>query len=148
MVRRMMFSFAALFFALLVRAEVIDIDNAETARLLTAGVPVIDIRTVREWQESGILPGSHLLTLVDEQGRADPAAWLKQVQRVARPNQPLIVICRSGNRTRLASQILSEQAGYRTVYNVKNGILAWASEGRRLTPAASAMAACPSGMNC
>ncbi|MEF8698007.1 MAG: rhodanese-like domain-containing protein [Candidatus Accumulibacter sp. UW26] len=148
MIGRMMFSFGAAFFALLVRAEVVDIDNAEMARLVAAGVPVIDIRTASEWQETGIVPGSRLLTLFDEQGRADPAAWLKQVQQVARPDQALIIICRSGNRTRVASQFLSGQSGYRRVYNVKSGLRAWASEGRPLTPAAATMAACPVGANC
>ena len=34
---------------------------------------VIDIRTQPEWEETGIVPGSKLLTYFDERGRADPA---------------------------------------------------------------------------
>ena len=63
--------------ALAVRAEVIDIDNAQLAQLMKSGVTVIDIRTKPEWEETGILPGSQLLTFFDERGKADPAAWLK-----------------------------------------------------------------------
>lgn len=129
-------------------ADVVDIDNAELARLAAAGVPVIDIRTESEWKETGIVPGSRLITLFDERGRADAPAWLEKVRSVAPPEQPVIVICRSGNRTKAASQLLSQQAGYRTVYNVKAGIRAWAGEKRPLAPAAAALAACPAGARC
>jgi rhodanese-related sulfurtransferase len=67
---------------------------------------------------------------------------------VAKPDQPVIVICRSGNRTRAASQFLSQQAGYQKVYNVKGGIRSWVSEARPLTPAPSVLATCPPGTSC
>lgn len=148
MVQRPLFWFLSLLLALPLRAEVVDIDNAELARLAGAGVPVIDIRTAGEWKETGILPGSRLLTYFDEHGRADPPAWLQQVQAVAGPDQPVIVICRSGNRTRAASQFLSQQAGYQKVYNVKGGIRSWVSEARPLTPVPSVLATCPPGTSC
>lgn len=119
------------------QAGVVDIDNVELARLSAAGVPVIDIRTAAEWRESGVIAGSHLLTFFDANGRADPPAWLNRVKAVASMEQPVIVICRSGNRTRPASQFLSTQGGYRTVYNVARGIRAWAAEGRALAPVSS-----------
>ena len=62
MIRGPAFSLAALLLALSVRAEVIDIDNGELARLSAAGVPIIDIRTVAEWQQSGVVQGSRLIT--------------------------------------------------------------------------------------
>jgi len=37
---------------------VIDIDNAELNKLISAGVPLIDLRTPPEWQQTGILAGS------------------------------------------------------------------------------------------
>jgi rhodanese-related sulfurtransferase len=150
MTRHLVFPFfAALLalFALAARADVVDIGNAELARLAIAGVPIIDIRTEGEWKESGIVPGSKLITLFDEKGRPDPA-WLEKVKGVAKPDQPVIVICRSGNRTKVASQMLSQQGGYQKVYNVKDGIRVWAKEGRTMSPAATAVAACPAGARC
>jgi len=130
------------------RAEIIDIDNAELAKLAASGVPVIDIRTAPEWQATGIVPGSHLLTFFDERGKADPAAWLEKAKAIARPGDPLIVICRSGNRTREVSRFLSQQAGYAKVYNVRNGIQAWAGEGRPIASAAPALASCRKTKTC
>lgn len=132
----------------LAQAAVTDIDNAELAKLMASGVPVIDIRTAPEWQQSGIVPGSHLLTFFDERGQANPGAWLATAKNIAKANEPVIVICRTGNRTKAVSRFLSDQAGYAQVYNVRSGIVAWAREGRALAPASNALAVCPTGKMC
>ena len=147
MIRRLVFVLLVALTASAARADIVDIDNAELARLAISGVPVIDIRTEGEWKETGIVPGSKLITLFDEKGRPDPA-WLEKVKGIAKPDQPVIIICRSGNRTKAASQMLAQQAGYQKVYNVKDGIRGWAKEGRTMSPATSAVAACPAGARC
>ncbi|WP_194266323.1 rhodanese-like domain-containing protein [Dechloromonas sp. H13] len=134
--------------ALTARAEVIDIDNAELARLMKDGVTVIDIRTLPEWEETGILSGSKLLTFFDERGKADPAAWLEKVKPLAKPGDPVVVICRSGNRTKPVSQFLSQQAGYARVYNVKSGIKGWLKDNGAVVPATSSIAACRAAKTC
>jgi len=130
------------------RADVVDIDNAELAKLAAAGVPVIDIRTRPEWEQTGIVPGSHLLTFFDERGQADPAAWLERAKAISKPGDPVVVICRTGNRTKVVSQFLSQRAGYAKVYNVRNGIVAWTKEGRPVGSAAPALAACRAAKTC
>ncbi len=132
----------------LAHAEVFDIDNAQLDKLLKSGVPIIDIRLQAEWEETGIVPNSKLLTFFDQSGRYDAAAWLDKVKNIAKPTDPLIVICRSGNRTKPVSQFLSQQAGYQTVYNVKNGIRAWMANGGALSPAAQSIAACRTAKTC
>lgn len=118
--------------ALPLRAEIIDIDSAALEKLLAAGVPLVDIRTAEEWQETGVIPGSHPITLFDRQGRFDAPTFLGAVGQVAAPDAPVIVICRSGNRTRMASRLLDE-ANYRRVYNVRQGMRAWMADRRPLT---------------
>lgn len=134
--------------ALTARAEVTDIDNAELDRLMKAGATVIDIRTAPEWEETGIVTGSHLLTFFDERGRYDAATWLEQVKRVAKPGDPVVVICRTGNRTKPVSQFLDKQAGYTKVYNVRNGIKAWIGSGAPVAPARETLAACRAAKTC
>lgn len=130
------------------RAEIIDIDSEQLARLQASGVPLVDIRTEGEWRETGIVPGSRLLTFFDERGQANPAAWLDQMKRISSADKPVAVICRSGNRTQAVSRFLSDQAAYRTVYNVKSGIRQWIKEGRPLMPAAPILAACAAKKAC
>lgn len=120
--------------ALIAQAEVISIDNEELARMSARGVPVVDVRTEGEWKESGVLPGSRLLTFFDEAGRSNPPQWLEKVKAYAKPDQPVVVICRSGRRSLAAAQYLSEQAGYKTVYNVSKGMNGWLGEGRPVVP--------------
>lgn len=145
---RFLFTCLILMSASSVRAEIIDIENAALASLSASGTAVIDIRTAPEWEESGIVPGSRLLTYFDEHGNADPAAWLAKVKGFAKPADPVIVICRSGRRSKAASQFLSEQAGYAKVYNVKHGIAGWTKEGRPVVPAAPVLASCRKAKTC
>lgn len=121
-----------------VQAEVINIDNAELVRLAASGVSVIDIRTAPEWKESGVLAGSKLMTFFDEKGQVDVPAWLEQLKTVVKPGQPVILICRSGNRSRVAAQFLTQQTPYKTVYNVTAGINKWIKEGRAVVPSNAA----------
>lgn len=136
------------FAALGASAEVVNIDSAELARLSASGVVVIDIRTEPEWKDSGVIAGSKLMTFFDEKGRSDPPAWLEKVKSVAKPDQPVILICRSGNRTRAATQLLSQQAGYKTVYNVSGGMNAWFKDGHATVPSSSTVAGCAAGARC
>lgn len=129
-------------------AEVIDIDNAQLEKLNKSGVPVIDIRLQSEWEETGIVSGSRLLTFFDEKGRADPVGWLEKIKPIAKPNEPVIVICRSGNRTKAVSQFLSQQGGYTTVYNVKSGIKGWIGAGGAVVPATPTIASCKATKTC
>jgi rhodanese-related sulfurtransferase len=123
-------------------AEVINVDNAELARLAASGAAVIDIRTEPEWKGTGVLSGSKLLTFFDERGQVDAPAWLAQLKTVTKPGQPVILICRSGNRSSSAAQFLAKQPGYKTVYNVTAGINSWVKEGRAV------VAACAPGAKC
>ena len=129
-------------------AEVIDIDNAQLEKLNKSGVPVIDIRLQSEWEETGIVGGSKLLTFFDEKCRVDAPAWLDKVKPFAKPNEPVIVICRTGNRTKAVSQFLSQQGGYTTVYNVKSGIKGWIGAGGAVVPATPTIASCKATKTC
>mgnify|MGYP003593023500 CR=1 FL=1 len=128
-----------------VQAEIVNIGNAELERLTAQGVPLIDIRTEPEWRASGLLAGSRALTFFDAQGRANPEAWLKRVESFAPPGQPIILICRSGNRSRAAAEYLEQRGRYAKVYNVTRGVQGWAGEGR---PFVAPGTACLAGERC
>lgn len=116
--------------ALSVRAEVVNIDNAEMTRLAAGGAVLVDIRTAPEWKETGVIAGAKLLTFFDDKGRVDAPAWLQQLKSASKPGQAVVLVCRSGNRSRTAAQFLTQQAGFKTVYNATGGMIAWSREGR------------------
>jgi len=109
-------------------AEVIDIDNAQLAKLLEQGVPIIDIRTAPEWKQTGIVKGSHMITFFDFYGRYDIPSWLAEVRKIVGPDDPVILICRTGSRTASVSGLLGIREKYKTVYNVQYGIVKWIAE--------------------
>lgn len=129
-------------------AEVIDIDDVELARLQAAGVAVVDVRTGPEWNATGIVPGSHLLTFFNARGQAEPDAWLEKLRTIAATGQPVAVICRSGRRSEAVSQFLSQQAGYATVYNVKGGILGWIDGAHPVGATQHAASSCAQASSC
>ena len=124
---------AALFLGLaatLAQAEIVNVSSDQLRALIERGTPIVDVRTAGEWRQTGVVKGSQLITLIDEQGRADPAAWKHQIDKVAGDGKPVILICRSGNRSGQAAQIL-DQAGHKgTIYNVKAGISGWMRDGQ------------------
>lgn len=118
-----------IFWGFSVVAEVINIDNDKLQTLIKQGVPIIDIRTSEEWQTTGIIEGSHLLTFFDRNGRYDVANWTRSLEKIVQKNQPVILICRTGNRTTTVSHFMDKKLGYQTVYNVERGIMAWIKKG-------------------
>ncbi|CAA7623515.1 rhodanese-like domain-containing protein [Magnetospirillum sp. SS-4] len=105
------------------------VDNAALAELIGRGVPVVDIRTPPEWGQTGIVKGAHRIMAFDERGKLAPD-FIERLAKVAGPDDEVVLICRTGNRTRLLGTALSEQLGYSKVYNVEKGIVRWIGEGR------------------
>ena len=113
-------------------AEVGQISNAELKQLMDKNVPIIDIRRVDEWKKTGIVEGSHKLTFFDARGKYDMDKWLAELDKIAKKDQPFILICRTGNRTGQVSNFLDKKLGYQKVYNVKDGIKKWIKDGNEI----------------
>ena len=101
-----------------------NVDNAELKTLIAQGVPVYDVRRPDEWRATGVVAGSHTLTYVDKSGRLNPEFLPRFTAEVGK-NDPVILICRTGNRTDKLARELMEQYGYTRVYNVRDGITGW-----------------------
>ncbi|MBT3764705.1 MAG: peptidylprolyl isomerase [Rhodospirillaceae bacterium] len=101
-----------------------NVDNATLKSLLKKGVKIVDIRRPDEWKSTGVIEGSKLITAFDGNGnfnRAFPGEFESYVGK----KEGVILICRTGNRTSVLSQMLTEQAGFSKVYNVTDGIVKW-----------------------
>ena len=104
-----------------------NIGNDELKSLLAQGVPIYDIRRPEEWRQTGVVEGSRRLTFVDVGGRV-LADFLPRFTATVGKNDPVILICRTGNRTDTLARELMEKHGYTRVYNVRNGITRWTRE--------------------
>ncbi|RKE22904.1 rhodanese-like domain-containing protein [Streptomyces sp. TLI_171] len=99
------------------------IDPAEAHRLAAAGeVLLLDVREPAEYAEVHA-PGAFLLPLPGLAAGEGPA----DLARAAADGRPVLAVCRSGNRSMLAAELLSAR-GVPTA-NVVGGMRAWALAG-------------------
>ncbi|MBS4190010.1 rhodanese-like domain-containing protein [Bacillus sp. FJAT-49705] len=88
-----------------------NVSIAEAKQLIDGNkVNVIDVRSVEEFNE-GHIPGATLIPLPELEGRIDELD----------KDQHYLIICRSGNRSAQASEILIEN-GFKHVSNVEKGM--------------------------
>lgn len=105
-------------------ANVIDVDNTQLKKLIKEEVSIVDIRTINEWNHTGVIPNSLLITFFDEKGNYDLDQWHEKLLENSSYNKDLIIICRSGRRSKIAAEIISKKFG-KNVYNAKYGIKSW-----------------------
>ena len=129
--QRLLRSFAVIFLLILLSAcsepPYSNLNNTELDIMLKQNVPVYDIRRAEEWRQTGVVEGSQLLTFVDAGGRLK-ADFLSRFTAATEKNEPVILICRTGNRSSVLARHLIEQMGYTQVFNVRNGISQWIRE--------------------
>ena len=89
-----------------------NVDNSGLQGLLDRDVPLVDIRRPEEWRETGVVEGSQLLTFVDESGRLQPGFLETLTQRFS-PTDPVVLICRTGNRTDVLARHMVDRWGTR-----------------------------------
>jgi len=82
---------------------------------------LIDVRTPAEYAE-GHLRGAKLVNMYD------PDFKTKILSLHLDTSKPVLVYCRTGNRSMVAARFLAEK-GY-TVINLKNGIKEWLAAGK------------------
>ncbi|HYD94488.1 MAG TPA: rhodanese-like domain-containing protein [Noviherbaspirillum sp.] len=95
------------------------VDVQQGQAMARQGALLLDVREQSEY-DAGHAPGSTLIPLGQLKNRLGEIG--------AHQNKPVVVICRSGNRSAQASGILAQQ-GFRNVHNVQGGMLAWEKAG-------------------
>jgi len=106
-------------------ADIHEVNNNKIIILMESGVPLIDIRTKREWYETGVIKKSNLLTFFDKNGNYDVKEWMSKLKKIADKQDPVIIICRSGRRSRIVANLLDQKVFYSTVYHATDGIISW-----------------------
>ena len=116
-------------------AEFYEVNNEKIKILLENSVPLIDIRTESEWNETGVINSSHLLTFFDKDGNYDFKKWMIKVGQIADENGPVIIICRSGRRSRIVSNMIIKENREYLIYHATNGIKSWIESSNRTVKA-------------
>ena len=99
----------------------IDATKANILKLHKQNIPIVDIRTPSEWKSTGTIPFAKKIMFFTPRGQINQKFLYELAQNGITKNSKFAVICRSGHRSRMASQIL-EANGYKNVINLKNGM--------------------------
>ena len=126
------FLILSLFFAALF-ADLKEVDNTQLAEMKEKGVVVIDIRTLGEWKEYGIIENAKPITFFDEKGNYDITKWLSEFSKYVKDkNQAFVIYCAHANRTKMLGNFLNKQVGYTNVYELEGGInYGWIDKGKK-----------------
>ena len=109
-----------------------DVRTADvSATIIQSGIKIIDIRTQREWEETGIVKDSKTITFFDERGDYDLKNFLEKLDNYIQKDEEFALICRTGSRTTVISEFLGKQ-GY-NVINLKGGVVSLMKQGFKLT---------------
>ena len=113
-------------------AELKTIGVAEFEKLQAKGVPVIDIRTTKEWKETGIIKNAHKMMFFTASGQPDIAGWFFELGHLVKNKKdPIILYCAHANRTKSLGDGLV-QMGFENVYELKGGIEnGWIKKGKK-----------------
>ena len=105
-------------------AEVIDVDDKEMIKLSNLNIPIVDVRRSAEWVQTGVIPKSILLTFFDDEGNYNFDEWFEKLQLEISVTDPIILICRSGKRSKVVANMIDEKFNT-IIYNAQSGINSW-----------------------
>jgi rhodanese-related sulfurtransferase len=102
--------------------EIREVSREEAQKLLDDGAQLIDVRSDHEWEAGRIGGAKHipLPELAERTGEIDKG-------------RPVVVYCRGGNRSSMATQALAD-AGYEAA-KLSEGIVGWSEAELPLEPA-------------
>ena len=103
-----------------------EVSAAEAKQIIDSGSQLIDVRTDVEF-EAGHIPGARHIPLADVQREA---ASLDQ-------SQPIVIYCRSGNRSGPAADAFA--ASDWDAHSIEGGAIAWSEAGLELEPEGGAV---------
>ena len=108
-------------------ADVIEVNNEQIVELSKTNIPIVDVRSSSEWDQTGVIPTSILLTFFDKEGNYDLDKWYEKLLLEIEEGEPIILICRSGNRSGIIAEMMDKEFDH-VIYNAKRGITSWIDE--------------------
>ena len=103
----------------------------EFIELQKDGYILIDIRREEEWIETGIIEGAETITAFTESGQLHKDFQEKFFSLAKGPETPILLYCRTGNRTEMLGNALIDQVGLKNVYHLTDGIVEWKKSGNK-----------------
>ena len=101
--------------------EAAEVSREEAQKMIEDGAQLVDVRADHEWEAGRIAGATHL-----------PLAELAERAGEIDKERPVILYCRGGNRSSMATAALTD-AGYDAA-KLSEGIVGWAESGLAVAP--------------
>ena len=105
-------------------ADIVDVNNEQIKELSKTNISIVDVRRSSEWDQTGVIPKSILLTFFDKEGNYNFDEWYEELRLEIDEGEPIILICRSGNRSKIIAEMMDKKFD-NVIYNAKSGITSW-----------------------
>lgn len=92
-----------------------------TQKILDSDLPIVDVRTVGEWKETGLLKNAIPIEFFNAQGKYDINKFLKELNAKVDTTKPFAIICHTGSRTSMIAPWMSKELNYKVV-NLQGGM--------------------------
>ena len=119
-----------LFYAPLSSADVSVVNSVELQAMIDSNAIVIDIRRQDEWENTGIIKDSHTATFFDQYGSFNTEEWVAKVSPLLQSDQPVVLICHSGVRSKWVANWLDKNTDTPEVYDATEGVAGWLAQGK------------------
>ena len=113
------------------QAQDIEIEVAQLKNLLGDNAVLVDIRREEEWKQTGVIFGSMLSTFFNKDGTANINVFLSDLRENVSAEQTILLICRTGRRTKVATKFMLSNTEFKEVFSVIGGITEWKKQGFR-----------------
>ncbi len=112
-------------------AEVIN--QYPSQELVDSDIKIIDIRTLGEWRETGLLKGAIPLTFFDVFGNYNIPVFMRKLRSHVKEGEKFAIICHVGNRTAMLADYLDKEE-HMNVINLLGGMDYAAKKGLSTVP--------------
>ena len=93
------------------------VDKVTFTKLIAQGHDVVDIRRPEEFEAGHLEMAKNINFLADD--------FIKNISQLDK-SKPLLIYCRSGNRSGRASKLM-DSLGFKKIYDLKGGYLSWSN---------------------
>ena len=90
---------------------------------------IIDVRTEKEWKMTGVIPGSILISMHDD-NNLERKSFLEEINLKisSYKSKKIAFICASGSRSKVVMDFFLNE-GYKNIYHIPDGIMGRQSDG-------------------
>ena len=109
----------------------IEINSEQLLSLQKEKLFLLDIRTEKEWQLTGVIEGSYKISAFDSKGNLNPN-FLKMYKKNVKENDHVVFISDKGEVSSILANGFIENLGMKNIYSLKGGIQEWIIKGNKI----------------